>query len=122
MNLYVVRSQDGKFFRAVGYGGGGSNWVDTLDRAKFYPKIGPAKSRVTFFAREYPQYGVCDVLEFTLDASQAKMMDMKETTVKAKVRIERKKLQREQNHREHEIKSLERDRDRMANRLKELKP
>ena len=30
MKLYVVRNKQGKYFRAIGYGGYGSNWVDTL--------------------------------------------------------------------------------------------
>ena len=58
MNIYVVRNREGRFFRAKGFGGSGQSWVEDLGKARFYTKIGQAKSRVTFFSREYPQYGI----------------------------------------------------------------
>lgn len=38
MKLYVVRNKEGKFFRSIGYGGTGANWVEGLDTAKFKGK------------------------------------------------------------------------------------
>lgn len=81
MNLYVVRNKDGKFFRPVGFGRSGEHWQPGLSRAKFYSKIGPAKSQVTFSSKHYPEFGVPDILEFTLDPSKARVIDMTETTV-----------------------------------------
>jgi len=82
MKIYVVRNSEGKFFRAVGFGGGSKgNWVDTLDRAKFYTKIGQAKSRITFFSKNYPEYGVPELIEFNLDISNAVVMDMSRETI-----------------------------------------
>ncbi len=82
MKLYVVRNKEGKYFRAIGYGGFGQSWVDSLDKAKFYAKIGQAKARVTFFANQWPKYGVSDILEFDLVVENAKVLDMTEATEK----------------------------------------
>ena len=57
IQLYVIMSQDGKFYRSKGYGGHGSSWVDSLSKAKIYPRPGPAKSQITFWATSYPEYG-----------------------------------------------------------------
>jgi hypothetical protein len=61
--LYAVRNRDGQYFRAKGYGGGGATWVDDIKKARIYPKAGPARAQVTFFATKYPQYGVPDLVE-----------------------------------------------------------
>jgi hypothetical protein len=63
MKLYVIRNKEGKFFRSIGFGGIGTNWVEGLDKAKFYTKLGQAKSRCTYFTGHYPQFGVPEVLE-----------------------------------------------------------
>ena len=83
MKLYVVRNKEGKFFRSIGFGGSGVNWVDGLDKAKFYPKIGQAKSRCTYFAGHYPQFGVPEVLEFDLDTITPSVISMDQHVTKS---------------------------------------
>ena len=83
MKLYVVRNKEGKFFRSIGYGGNGANWVDGLDKAKFYPKIGQAKSRCTYFAGHYPQFGVPEVLEFDLNTITPVVVSMEQHVTKS---------------------------------------
>ena len=73
LSLYAVRNKEGKYFRAKGYGGYGSNWVDNIEQAKIYPKIGQARSRVTFFANNFPTFGVPDLIE--LKVTQAIVVD-----------------------------------------------
>lgn len=118
MNLYVVRNRDGKYFRAIGYGGSGGNWMDTLEKAKFYAKIGPAKSRVSFFAKNYPKFGVCDILEFSLDVGQAKIIDMKDNTekvlAKARVAEEIRKLR----YANYELQRLQAEKDAIELKIK----
>lgn len=62
IDFYLVRNQDGKFFRAKGRDGQGLTWVDKAQDAKVYTKIGQARSRVTYFAKAYPQYGIPDII------------------------------------------------------------
>lgn len=81
MKLFVIRNKEGKFFRPVGFGGGGGkNWQDTIEKAKFYPKIGTAKGQVSFWYREYPEYGCPDIIEFDLDPAKAKVLDIRAET------------------------------------------
>jgi len=117
MKLYVVLNKEGKFFKNKGYGGYGSNWKDNLDQAKFYPKIGQAKARVTYFAKHFPKFGVCDILEFTLDVNQAVVMNMEETTSKVieKARIEAEQAEIRRN--QYEIQRLQAERDALDLRI-----
>lgn len=120
MNLYVVRNRDGQFFRAKGFGGGGESWVKELEKAKFYAKLGQAKSRVTFFTKEYPKYGCPDILEFTLDVSTAKVMDMAATTQKAITKIAKRALDQEKRQNEREVELLRIQREQIEQRIKKL--
>lgn len=83
MKLYFVRNKEGKFFRSIGYGGTGANWVEGLDKAKFYTKVGQAKSRCTYFAGHYPQFGVPEVLEFDLNTITPVVVSMEQHVTKA---------------------------------------
>lgn len=65
LNFYAVRSQDGKWYRSKGYGGYGDSWVDDITKAKIYSKPGPAKAQVTFWAKNYPEYGVPYLVKIT---------------------------------------------------------
>lgn len=65
LNFYAVRSKDGKWFRSKGLYGSGESWVDDLTHAKIYSKPGPAKSQITFWAKNYPEYGVPDLVRIT---------------------------------------------------------
>ena len=120
MNLYVVRNKEGKFFRAIGYGGSGGNWVDSLDRAKFYPKRGQAASRVTFFFKHYPQFGCPEILEFDLNVADAVVLNMEAVTQKNIKKIEATKLKRQLADKERERESLARASDVIQRRLAQL--
>lgn len=86
LSLYAVRSKDGKFFKNIGYGGsgGGKSWVDSLDKAKIYAKIGQARSRVTWWSEHYPEYGTPELIELVV--SEVKVVDDSEVIKKNKKR------------------------------------
>lgn len=63
MKFYLVQNQDGHFFRAKGRDGGGLSWVPEATDARIYTKIGQARSRVTFFSKHYPKYGIPRIIE-----------------------------------------------------------
>ena len=86
MKLYVVCNKEGKFFRP------NRGFVKELDRAKFYPKIGQAKGRVTYFCKASPKQPICDILEFNLDPSTAVRIDMTQPTKDA---LEKRRLTEE---------------------------
>jgi hypothetical protein len=121
MKLYVVRNKEGKFFRSIGYGGSGSNWVDTLEKAKFYSKIGQAKSRCTYFTNHYPQFGTPDILEFSILVEEANILDMTEITEKAVNRIKKNKEERDIRSRQWQIENLQREQEEIKKKLNSLK-
>jgi len=80
MKLYAVRNAEGKWFRRKGYGGYGATWVDDFSKATIYNKIGSARSRVTFFAKTWPEYGIPDLVE--LNVTSTKVLDETERVEK----------------------------------------
>lgn len=105
MKLYVVQNQEGKFFRNKGYGGYGETWREKLEDAKFYSKIGQAKSRVTFFYKTWPEYGCPKILEFDLGVAQAKVIDMEKLTSKSILKIQEKELRRKLKHLNYQLEN-----------------
>ena len=63
LTMYAVRNGQGGYFRNKGYGGYGETWMKGLDKARIYPRPGPARAIVTFFATSYPEFGVPELVE-----------------------------------------------------------
>ena len=98
LKLYVVVNQDGYFFRAKGYGGFGNSWVADVQKARIYAKIGPARSTVSYFAKEHPQFGIPEIHQ--LNVASTIILDEKDRVIKAikareKLAERRKKAQAE---------------------------
>lgn len=117
MKLYLVRNKEGKFFRSIGYGGTGGNWVSEMARAKFYTKSGQAASRVTWFFKNYPQYGCPEILEFDLNVNDATVLNMEELTLKKIKKSKEKEIKRQQANRAYQIKRLEQEREELDKKL-----
>ena len=66
LELFIVRNSNGQFFRAKGYGGAGKSFVDDINSAKIYGKIGPARSVVTYFANTFPTYPVLEIIKINV--------------------------------------------------------
>jgi hypothetical protein len=64
LEFYAVRNKEGKWFRRKGYGGYGDTWVSELKKARVYNRIGPARGTISFFANNYPKFGVPDLVLF----------------------------------------------------------
>jgi hypothetical protein len=89
--IYAVRNSKGQYFRAVGYGGRGDQWVDEIGRARLYVKIGQARARVTYFANHNPNgFPVPELIEFR--AVESRVLDEAERVVKV---TKRKQIERE---------------------------
>lgn len=117
MKIYAVRNKEGKYFRAIGYGRSGINWVDTIEKAKLYSKIGQAKSRVTFFAKNYSKFGTPDLLEF--DLGEPTVLDMNKYVQQAISKIEKKALKLKERRAQYEIDRLKRQQDEIQEKLKQ---
>jgi hypothetical protein len=121
LNLYVIRNKEGKYFRSKGYNGHGENWVDDINKARFYTKSGPAKAIVTFYFNNYPQYGCPDLIIISTDVSKAAVVDMSEQTRKSIDRIERRKLEQEKRDNEYRLKRLQEEKESIQTRINQIK-
>ena len=93
MKLYVVQNHQGKYFRPIGMNGTGEQWQDSLEKAKFYGKIGPAKAQCTFWYTHYPEFSCPQILEFELNPHQATIIDVSKEATKS---IDKKKKKEEE--------------------------
>lgn len=120
--LYAVRSRDGKWFRNVGFGHayrGGKGWVEELQNAKLYAKIGQARSRITFFARRYPDYGVPDLVELTMGSMR--VIDETARVEKVTKRKAQEVLNAEKRRINYELEEALRKKDEYDARIKKLR-
>lgn len=93
LELYAVRNKKGQYFRSKGYGGYGPSWVNELQKAKIYPKIGPARSQVTFWANNYPGFGTPEIIVLTV--SVTKVLNEEERVKKAVIKSKKELINRE---------------------------
>lgn len=107
LDFYVVRNKEGKFFRAKGYGGHGDSWVEEIGRARVYANIRGPRGVVSFFALNYPDYGVPEIVR--LHATEAEVIDETERIKKAKEKKQQKKEKEELLATQRKLKEAERD-------------
>lgn len=69
LRFYMVVNDGGLFFRAKGYGGYGTTWVEEVNRGRVYNKIGPARACVTFFSKD-ASYNPPKIIEIGPDGSR----------------------------------------------------
>jgi len=93
LEFFAVRNQEGQWFHRKGYSGYGETWVEDVLQARIYNKIGPARAQVTFFAKNYPSFGIPDIVAFKVTESY--VMDEADRVKKKMEAEERKKKKRE---------------------------
>lgn len=87
MELYLIKSKDGKYYRSKGYGGYGNNWVDKPEQAKIFTRLGTARQIVSWWANAYPEFGAPQLVKLIVTKEEAIPVDLNE--------IKRNKLKRE---------------------------
>lgn len=110
LTLYAVQNRDGEYFRAKGFGGCGDTWVSDLKKARIYPRPGPARAQVTFFASNYPQFGVPKLV--ALNVTEVVTVDETSRVQKSQDRKAKQEAERAKRHAEWE-------RDRAQKQLEE---
>lgn len=99
--LYAVQNEKGQYFRTKGFNGGGNTWVDDINKAKIYPKIGGARGTITWFANNYPEYPTLKLLKLTV--SNVEVLDETERVNKAKAKKVREEAEREKRNAEWQM-------------------
>lgn len=118
LKLYAVRNQEGKFFRSKGCGGYGDSWVDSINKGKIYPRIGPAKSVATYWSRSCPKFGVPEVVE--LHVMNMVVIDQTKRIAKAN-RAEEKRLAKwEAEENERKLQQAKKDYEKARKELERL--
>ena len=118
ITVYLVRSQDGKWFRAKGLYGTGDSWVEDVKMARVYTKIGSARSCVTWWSREFPSYGVPDIVE--LHSTSGVILNEKERVNKAVKKIEEEKMASEIRNQLHQFELAQQRLNEAEHRLKQF--
>lgn len=97
LNFYTVRSQDGKWLRAKKHGYNSfdtsGSWTENISEAKIYGKPGPAKNQVTFWAKNYPTFGIPDLV--LISSGECKFLDQEDRVKKAIITKAKATLARE---------------------------
>lgn len=119
LELYVVRNQEGKYFRAKGYNGTGDTWVIDINKARIYAKIGPARSAVTWFSNTFPQYGFPDILK--LSVNNVEVLDEKARVQKAIDRKAKAIFESEKRDAQRKLEAAKRKLDDAQRELDKLK-
>lgn len=101
LNFYAVRNRDGKWFRSKGLYGSGNSWVENLIQAKIYSTPGPAKSQITFWAKNYPEFGVPDLVRITTGVCE--YLDQTERVKESILKIKQKEITNNINKTEYRI-------------------
>lgn len=107
LELFVVRNKEGKFFRRKGYGGSGESWVASIGAARIYPKLGGARAIVSFYALNYPQYGVPELVKMTV--SEVEVIDETERLKKSQIAKAKKKERQELRRKEWALEQAKRE-------------
>lgn len=107
LEFYVVRSKDGKYLRAKGYSGYGDSWVTDLKKAKVYTKRQGATAQITYWANNYPEYGVPELVP--LIATLGEPIPQEERVAKVQKKKELEKLNRELRNAETVFDEAKRD-------------
>lgn len=92
ISIYAIRNKEGKWFRRKGYGGYGDSWVTDFTGARIFLKSGSARSVVTFWANQYPHYGVPDIVQ--MRCTSAVILDETARVEKAKFARQTKEANR----------------------------
>jgi hypothetical protein len=125
MKIFIIRNKEGKYLRSKGFDGRSpikpTNWVDKIEDAKIYTKIGTAKGRITFFFNNYPKFGCPLLLEFNLSEMQPKVIDLEEETTKKVAKIKKKQAAIEAAYKEYQIRHRQSEIARLENSLRKLK-
>jgi hypothetical protein len=119
LELFVVRNSSGQYFHNVGYGGYGKTWVDSLQKAKIYTKIGQARSRVTWFTKKYSNYPMPVIIKII--ANEAIVLDESERVKKAIASKERAEARRKKAESEWKLKRAEEKLKEAVEEIKKLK-
>ena len=118
LTLYAVQNEKGQFFRAKGYGGYGQTWVDDINKAKIYAKIGGARGTITWFANNYSKYPTPKLIKLTVNKFE--VVDETERVNKAKEKKQKAEAERQKRNAEWEMQQAKKQLEEAQARVNQL--
>ena len=94
MNLFLVKSNDGKYYRSKGFSGAGQNWVDDPLKAKIFTTQGKAQSVVSWWLNNAKATGLT-IVKLTMAEEEAIKVDESEVKLR-KLKSELRRAKNEQ--------------------------
>lgn len=119
LSVYAIRNYDGKWFRANGQSGYGDTWVDDLVKAKLYPRISQARSRVTYFANANRELPVPQLVEFVV--TEMRVMDEAARVDNARKQKDLREVQRQRADARWALENAQRDLARAQEKIDRLR-
>lgn len=119
ITLYAVRNSDKQWLRKIGYGGSGKSWTDEFNQARIYTKIGAARSMVSWWANNYPQYPTPELVQFQV--SGVKVLDETARVEKQKLNKQKAEQRRELRDKQWKLEMAQRDLEDAQKRLSQYK-
>ena len=98
IKLYALRTKDGKFRDK-------HSWTTDISKTKLYRRIGGARGQITYWANNYPEYGIPDLVEFVI--TKINIIDDSERVIDVIEKREQEKIKREIYYSEERVKDLE---------------
>ena len=118
LKFYLIRNPvNDKFLQWTGYYG--CNWTEKVEEAKVYLKISVCRSAVTSIFKQFPELGICDIIEIT--GGEYQILNEKERVEKS---IEKKKLElinREKENLKYKQKRIEEELAKLQEELIQVK-
>lgn len=104
MELFALMNGAGQFMRAKGFSGSGKSWVDGIKTARIYTSIGPAKSQVTYWKKNFQQYECPKIV--VLEATIKEVLDQSERVSKIIKKQKQDKINSKKSAIQDKIRSL----------------
>lgn len=116
--VYAIRNHEGKFLKARGFRGTGT-WVDDINKAKIYSKIGTPRSTITWIATHNETYPIPQLLKLTVTGVE--VMDEKGRIEKMIQKKAEKTAKWKKDIAEIKLQQAQRDLDKAQETLNKLK-
>lgn len=117
IKIYLIKSKEGKWFGAKG--SFKSHWVDDVQEARLYTKKRPARSQITWWTNNYPEYGIPDLIELTVENGKI-LIEEEQRVIDSINKIKREKIESELRTKQWRLEQAQKDLDDAKQRIKDL--
>jgi len=119
LRFYAVRNSSGQWFHRKGYGGYGDTWVGDLKKARIYVNIGGARAVSGWFANNYPDYGVPEIVVFKAEVEE--VLDEAARRRKAEEKEVEREEKREKKRANKRLEQAKKELEKAKERVEELR-